>query len=187
MFCKANMSVTFDYDGNFARSVRSSAKGREESYFSDEHERWPFTSGPMEIHDTYLDHCSTTTEMPSSLQTPRSLCSFGMETDILETFTMPYDGREGYTVFDGDTESFCVSIDSGLESDDPFVSPVPVATVSDVDRTKTRKNKANREETRLLFSFSGSKRSQASLPPKLASCNHSKRDGVREVISDTRL
>ena len=100
---------------------------------------------------------------------------------------MPYDGRKGYTVFDGDTESFCVSIDFGLESDDPFVSPVTVATVSDMDRTRTKKKKATRGEMGLLLSSSGSKRSQASLPAKLGSRNHSKRDGVREVLSDTRL
>ena len=67
-------------------------------------------------------------------------------------------------MFDGGTESFCVSTDFGLESDDPFVSPVTVATVSDIDRTRTRKKKAAKGGTRPLFSCSVSKRSYASLP-----------------------
>ena len=139
----------------------------------------------MDHRGTYLDHCSTTTEMPSSLQTPRSLCSFGMETDILERFTVPYDEKEGYTVLDGDTESFCVSIDFGLESDDPLVFPVTTTTVN--ARKVTRRKSAPRDESRSLVFASGSKRSQASLPANLGSRNYSKRNSVREVISDTRL
>lgn len=170
------------------RSIRGGTRYREDSSSSaEEHERARFTRYPIDRHGTYLDHCSTTTEMPSSLQTPHSLCSFGMETDILETFTLPYDGKEGYTVLDGDTESFCVSIDFGLESDDPFVSPVTMATVNDVPIKATRQRSAPMEEASSLLSSSGTKRSQASLPANLGSRNYSKRHGVREVISDTRL
>ena len=163
----------------FLRSTRRSAEGGDDGFSSDENERARFTRYPYTDHDVaYLDHCSTTTEMPSSLQTPRSLCSFGMETDLLETFTLPYNDKEGYTVIDGDTESFCVSIDFGLESDDPFVSPV---------NKEARKRCDRRGNSRSLVSSSGSKRSQASLPAKFGSRNYSKGNGVREVISDTRL
>lgn len=133
----------------------------------------------------HLDYCSTTTEMPSSLQTPRS----DEETDILENFTLPFD-RKGYTIFDGDdTESFCVSIDFGTESEEPFVFPVTMAAVNDIDKKVARKRKAHarRKESRPLRSSSESKRSQVSLPAKFGSRNHSKGGGVREVISDTRL
>ena len=134
---------------------------------------------------TYLDYCSTTTEMPSSLQTPRS----DAETDLLENFTQPYEGREGYTVLDGDTESFCVSIDFGAESEEPFVFPVTIAAVNDIDRKVATKKKAHvrRKNSRALRSSSESKRSRVSLPTKFGSRNHSKGSGVREVISDTQL
>ena len=101
-----------------------------------------------------------------------------METDLLETFTLPYNDKQGYTVVDGDTESFCVSIDFGFESDDPFVFPV---------NKEARKRGDRRGKSRSLVSSSGSKRSQASLPAKFGSRNYSKGNGVREVISDTRL
>ena len=133
----------------------------------------------------HLDYCSTTTEMPSSLQTPRS----DEETGILENFTWPLDGK-GYTILDGDdTESFCVSVDFGTESEEPFVFPVTMAAVNDIDRKVARKRKAHarRKESRSLRSSSESKRSQVSLPAKFGSRNHSKGGGVREVISDTRL
>lgn len=84
------------------------------------------------------------TEMASSLLNQRSLCSSGMETDLLETFTVPYDEKEGYTVVDGDTESFCVSIDFGLESDDPFVFPT-------VDEPARKKSRALSEENPVLW------------------------------------
>lgn len=124
--------------------------------------------------------------MPSSLQTPRS----DVETDILENFTLPYDGKEGYyTTLDGDTESFCVSIDFGTESEEPFVFPVTIAAVNDIDRKVARRKKAHarRNESRAFRSSSESKRSQVSLPAKFGSRNHSKGGDVREVISDTRL
>lgn len=122
--------------------------------------------------------------MPSSLQTPRSEA----ETDLLENFTLPHD-EKGYTVLDGDTESFCVSIDFGMESEEPFVFPVTIAAVNDIDRKVARKKKAlaRRKKSRASRSSWESKRSQISLPAKFGSRNHSKGSGVREVISDTRL
>lgn len=125
--------------------------------------------------------------MPSSLHTPYSMCSFGMETDILEGFTLPHDGKEGYSVFDGERECFCVSIEFGLESDDDIVSPVSKQAGNDIDRKVTTRGKARRGEVQSLLSSSSSRRSQASLPAKLGSRNYSKRDAVRQVISDTRL
>ena len=99
----------------------------------------------------------------------------------METFTVPYDEKDGYTVVDGDTESFCVSIDFGLESDDPFV----FSTVDEAARKKS--TRTQRGKSRSLVSSCGSKRSRASLPAKFGSRNYSKGNGVREVISDTRL
>lgn len=142
----------------------------------------------MEHLATYLDHCSTTTEMPSSLQTPRSIPSSEMDTDILETFTLPYDGKKGYTISNGDTESFCVSIDFGMESEEPFVFPVTMEAVNVIDRKVAKRKKARARKTSRSMRFSSeSKRSQASLPAKFGSRKHSKAAGVREVISDTRL
>lgn len=155
--------------------------------FDDEHEKAPFKKVPEALQGHYLDHCSTTTEMPSSLHTPYSMCSFGMETDILESFTLPYDGKKGYSVFDGDSECFCVSIEFGLESDDPIVSTACKPTGNDIDGKATSRGKARRGEVQSLLSSSSSRRSQASLPAKLGSRNYLKRDVVREVISDTRL
>lgn len=165
--------------------VRRSIKTDEDVTSSDEQERACFRRYSIEHPGTYLDYCSTTTEMPSSLQTSRS----DAETDLLENFTLPYDGREGYTVLDGDTESFRVSIDFGTESEKPFVFPVTIAAVHDIDRKVARKKKAHaRGKKSLAFrSSSESKRPQVSLPAKFGSRNHSKGGGVLEVISDTRL
>lgn len=183
---------TVDHSDHQVLTVSSSdaaVRYEGDSSSSDEHERARFRRYTMDHPGTYLDYCSTTTEMPSSLQTPRSLRSFGAETDILETFTLPYDGKEGYTILDGDTESFCVSIDFGTESEEPFVFPVTIAAVNHIDRKIARKKNAHsrRENSRPLRSSSESKRSQVFLPAKFGSRNHSKGAGVREVISDTRL
>ena len=165
--------------------IRRSVRADEDISTSDEQERAWCRRYSIEHPGTYLDHCSTTTEMPSSLQTPRS----DAETDLLENFTLPYDGKEGYSVLDGDTESFCVSIDFGMESEEPFVFPVTVAAVNEIDRKVVRKKKAlaRRKKSRASRSSWESKRSQVSLPAKFGSRNHSKGGGVREVISDTRL
>ena len=165
----------------FPRSIRRNTKRTEDSSSSDDRETVRFTKYPTDQDSLYLDHCSTMTEMASSLLNQRSLCSSGMETDLLETFTVPYDEKDGYTVVDGDTESFCVSIDFGLESDDPFVFP----TVDEAARKKS--TRTQRGKSRSLVSSCGSKRSRASLPAKFGSRNYSKGNGVREVISDTRL
>ncbi|XP_078376106.1 uncharacterized protein LOC144659523 [Oculina patagonica] len=166
-----------------AKLARYSVRKDDDMFSSDEYAR--FRRYSIEHPGTYLDHCSTTTEMPSSLQTPRS----DVETDILESFTLPYDGKEGYTVLDRDTESFCVSIDFGTESEEPFVFPVTMAAANNIDRKVARKKKthARRKEPRVFRSSSESKRSQVSLPAKFGSRNHSKGGSVREVISDTRL
>ena len=165
----------------FPRSIRRNTKRTEDSSSSDDRETVHFTKYPTDQDSLYLDHCSTMTEMASSLLNQRSLCSSGMETDLLETFTVPYDEKDGYTVVDGDTESFCVSIDFGLESDDPFV----FHTVDEAARKKS--TRTQRGKSRSLVSSCGSKRSRASLPAKFGSRNYSKGNGVREVISDTRL
>lgn len=165
----------------FPRSIRRNTKRTEDSSSSDDRETVRFAKYPTDQDSLYLDHCSTMTEMASSLLNQRSLCSSGMETDLLETFTVPYDEKDGYTVVDGDTESFCVSIDFGLESDDPFVFP----TVEEAARKKS--TRTQRGKSRSLVSSCGSKRSRASLPAKFGSRNYSKGNGVREVISDTRL
>lgn len=167
----------------YSVSVRYSVRKDDDMFSSDEYVR--FRRYSIEHPGTYLDHCSTTTEMPSSLQTPRS----DLDTDILESFTLPYDGKEGHTVLDGDTESFCVSIDFGTESEEPFVFPVTKAAANNIDRKVARKKKAHarRKEPRVFRSSSESKRSQVSLPAKFGSRNHSKGGSVREVISDTRL
>ena len=165
----------------FPRSIRRNTKRTEDSSSSDDRETVRFAKYPTDQDSLYLDHCSTMTEMASSLLNQRSLCSSGMETDLLETFTLPYDEKDGYTVVDGDTESFCVSIDFGLESDDPFVFP----TVEEAARKKS--TRTQRGKSRSLVSSCGSKRSRASLPAKFGSRNYSKGNGVREVISDTRL
>ena len=166
--------------------VRRSVRTDEDISSSDEQqERAWCRRYSIEHPRTYLDHCSTTTEMPSSLQTPRS----DADTDLLENFTLPYDEKKGYTVLDGDTESFCVSIDFGMESEEPFVFPVTIAAVNNIDRKVASKKKAlaRRKKSRPSRSSWESKRSQVSLPAKFGSRNHSKAGGVREVISDTRL
>lgn len=111
-----------------------------------------------------------------------------MDTDILETFTLPYDGKEGYTILNGDTESFCVSIDFGMESEEPFVFPVTMEAVNAIDRRVAKRKKSRaRKHFRSTRSSTESKRSQVSLPAKFGSRKHSKGNSVREVISDTRL
>jgi len=122
--------------------------------------------------------------MLSSLQTPRS----DVETDLLEDFTLPYD-EKGYTVLDGDTESFCVSIDFRMECEEPFVFPVTIAAVKDIDRKVARKKKAlaRRKKSHTSRSSWESKRSQVPLSVKFGFRNHSKGGGVHDVISDTRL
>lgn len=57
-----------------------------------------------------------------------------MDIDILEIFILFYDGKEGYIILNGDIESFCVSIDFGMEFEELFVFFVIMEVVNVIDR-----------------------------------------------------